>query len=166
MLVHGGGGGVGHLAVQILKALGAEVITTASGPKHDWLHKIGADQTIDHRTDDFTEATSDVDVVFDTIGGNGSRSFEVLRPGGLLVTIVDHFEHHLARAATDRGLRMAGVAVEPDRRGLEGLVDLVDRGLLRPHIQETHPLDQIADAHRALAAGGLTGKVVVTMGQP
>lgn len=163
VLVHGGGGGVGHLAVQILKALGAEVITTASGPKHEWLHKLGANQTIDHRTEDFTEATSDIDVVFDTVGGNGPRSFDVLRSGGLLVTIVDHFDQDLARAATDRGLRMAGVAVEPDRRGLEGLVDLVDRGLLRPHIQETHQLDQIADAHGALAAGGLTGKVVVTM---
>jgi NADPH:quinone reductase-like Zn-dependent oxidoreductase len=164
VLIHGGGGGVGHLAVQIASALGAEVIVTASGPKHEWLRKLGAHRTIDHRTEDFTDLVSDVDVVVDTVlGGPGRRSLDVLRPGGLLVTIVDHFDDDLPAEAAAKGVRAAGVSVEPDQVGLDALVDLVERGVLRPHVQEVFPFERIADAHRAVEQGGLTGKVVVSL---
>ena len=164
VLVHGGGGGVGHVAVQIAMARGAHVVATASRPKHEWLRSLGVDQTIDHRGEDFIALVSDVDVVFDTVGGGvGQRSLDVLRRGGLLVTIVDHFDQNLAAAATEWGVRMAGVAVEPDRTGLEALVGLVERGLLRPHVQEVFPLEAIADAHRAVSAGSVTGKIVVSV---
>ena len=83
VLVHGGGGGVGHVAIQIAKALGAHVITTASGSKREFVEKLGADEVIDYTAVDFTEAARDIDVVFDTIGGRTvERSLEVLRPGG------------------------------------------------------------------------------------
>lgn len=89
VLVHGGGGGVGHVAIQIAKALGAHVITTASGGKRKFVEEFGADEVIDYTAVDFTEAVRDIDVVLDTIGGDTvERSLDVLRPGGHLVTAV------------------------------------------------------------------------------
>jgi NADPH:quinone reductase-like Zn-dependent oxidoreductase len=70
VLVHAAAGGVGHLAAQIAKALGAHVIGTASAAKHDFVRGLGADEVIDYRTQDFTKATGDLEVVLDTIGGD------------------------------------------------------------------------------------------------
>jgi NADPH:quinone reductase-like Zn-dependent oxidoreductase len=89
VLVHGAGGGVGHLAVQIAKARGAHVIGTASAAKHEFVASLGADELIDYRATDFASHAGGVDVVLDTIGGDTARgSIGVLRPGALLVTIV------------------------------------------------------------------------------
>ena len=97
VLVHGGGGGVGHVAIQIAKALGAHVIATASGSKREFVEGFGADEVIDYTAVDFTEAVRDIDVVLDTIGGDtAERSIEVLRPGGHLVTAVADEDPELA----------------------------------------------------------------------
>ena len=83
VLVHGGGGGVGHVAIQIAKALGAHVIVIATGRKREFVDGLGADELIDYTAVDFTEAVRDVDVVLDTLGGDTvERSLGVLRPGG------------------------------------------------------------------------------------
>jgi len=89
VLIHGAGGGVGHLAVQIAKARGAHVTATASAAKHDLVASLGADELVDYRVTDFAAHVDGMDVVLDTIGGDTARrSIGVLRPGGLLVTIV------------------------------------------------------------------------------
>ncbi|WP_086824004.1 NADP-dependent oxidoreductase, partial [Streptomyces sp. NRRL B-24572] len=89
VLVHAAAGGVGHLAVQIAKARGAYVIGTASAPKHAFLRSLGADEVIDYRTTDFTEAVRDVDMVLDPMSGDTrTRSLDVLRPGGTLVSLL------------------------------------------------------------------------------
>ncbi|SEE29930.1 NADPH:quinone reductase [Streptomyces sp. 2231.1] len=162
VLVHGGGGGVGHLAVQIAKARGAEVIATASAGKAAFVRALGADRVIDYRAVDFAAEVRDVDVVLDGVGGDTAvRSLDVLRPGGALVTIVEMRNTELARLAEARGLRFHGVTAEPDHVGLAALADLVDAGLLRPHIDRSLPLDEAAQAHRLLDTGTLTGKVVL-----
>jgi NADPH:quinone reductase-like Zn-dependent oxidoreductase len=82
VLVHGGGGGVGHVAIQVAKSLGAHVIATASGSKREFVEGLGADEVIDYTAVDFMDAVSDIDVVLDTIGGDTvERSLNVLRPG-------------------------------------------------------------------------------------
>ncbi len=125
VLIHGAAGGVGHLAVQIAKALGAHVIGTASSGKHDFVRGLGAAEVIDYRSVDFTEIVRDADIVLETVGGDyGARSIETLRPGGLLVTIVDRLNRELAQKASDTGRRFAGVTVEPDHPGLEALAAL------------------------------------------
>ncbi|WP_410597108.1 NADP-dependent oxidoreductase [Amycolatopsis sp. lyj-23] len=159
VLVHGGGGGVGHVAIQLAKSLGAHVITTA-GAAFD----LGADEVIDYRTVDFTEVVSDVDLVLDTIGGDtAARSLEVLRPGGHLVTAVAEEDEELIAKFEAAGMRFSGIAVEPDPMALRGLVALVERGELRVRVQETFPFERIADAHRVLEGGHLRGKVVLTV---
>ncbi|GAA0367881.1 NADP-dependent oxidoreductase [Actinoallomurus spadix] len=164
VLVHGGGGGVGHVAIQIAKALGAYVIATAGGGKREFVEGLGADEVIDYTAVDFTEAVRDVDVVLDTIGGDTvERSLDVLRPGGHLVTAVAESDPVLAAKYEAAGMRFSGIAVDPDPVALRGLVELVEQGRLRVHIQETFPFERVADAHRLLDGGHLQGKLVLTV---
>lgn len=164
VLVHGGGGGVGHVAIQIAKALGAHVIATAAGSKRMFVEGLGADEVIDYAAADFTEAVRDVDVVLDTIGGDtAERSLEVLRPGGHLVTAVADEDTDLIAKFEAAGLRFSGIALDPDPVALRGLVALVDQGRLRVHVQETFPFERVADAHRLIEKGHLQGKVVLTV---
>ncbi|QEU91146.1 NADP-dependent oxidoreductase [Streptomyces kanamyceticus] len=164
VLVHGGGGGVGHVAIQIAKALGAYVITTASASKRTFVEEFGADEVIDYTKADFAEAVRDVDVVLDTIGGDtGERSLGVLRPGGHLVTAVAEEDSGLIAMYEAAGMRFSGIAVDPDPVALRGLVALAEQGRLRVHVQETFPFERVADAHRLLDGGHLQGKLVLTL---
>jgi NADPH:quinone reductase-like Zn-dependent oxidoreductase len=164
VLVHGGGGGVGHVAVQIAKALGAYVVATASGDKREFVEGFGADEVIDYAAVDFAEVVRDIDVVLDTIGGDTARrSLGVLRAGGHLVTATSEEDLDLAAEYEAAGMRFSGIAVDPDPVALRGLVELVERGRLRVHVQETFPFERVADAHRLLEGGHLWGKLVLTV---
>ena len=163
VLIHGGGGGVGHVAIQIAKAVGAYVITTASASKADFVRDLGANEVIDYNAVDFTEAVKDVDIVLELIGkGYAERSFRVLRPGGLLITAVERTSRELPILAEQSGVRFAGVTVEPDYVGLERLAELVDAGKLRPFVEHVFPLQQAAKAHELVATGSTKGKVVLS----
>ncbi|MFI5882918.1 NADP-dependent oxidoreductase [Streptomyces sp. NPDC051554] len=164
VLVHGGGGGVGHVAIQIAKALGAYVVATAGGSKREFVEGLGADEVIDYTAVDFADAVRDIDVVLDTIGGDTvERSLDMLRPGGHLVTAVAEDDPELIARYESAGMRFSGIAVDPDPVALRGLVDLVEQGRLRVHVQETFPFERVADAHRLLDAGHLQGKLVLTV---
>ena len=164
VLVHGGGGGVGHVAIQIAKALGAHVIATASESKRKFVEGLGADEVIDYTAVDFTDTVRDIDLVLDTIGGDTARrSLQVLRPGGHLVTATAEEDTALAAEYEAAGMRFSGIAVDPDPAALQSLVELVEQGRLRVHVQETFPFERIADAHRLLDVGHLQGKLVLTV---
>lgn len=162
VLIHGAAGGVGHLAVQIAKGLGAQVIATASRAKTDFVRELGADEVIDYEAEDFATVARDIDVVLESIGGDyAQRSLRTLRPGGLLVTIVERTNAQLAARVKAAGLRFAGVIVEPDSPGLEKLAEWVDSGRLRVHVDEVFPMTAVAQAHRRLE-GSVRGKLVLT----
>ena len=164
VLVHGGGGGVGHLAVQIAKARGAVVVATAGTDKREFVRGLGADQVIDYRSADFTDLVADADIVLDAVGGDyGRRSIRALRPGGLLVTVVDRTDTALRQEVEAAGRRFVGVTVEPDRVGLEDLAELVEAGKLRPHIEHSLPLADAAKAHELVETGRTRGKLVLTV---
>ncbi|MCU1639805.1 MAG: NADPH:quinone reductase [Nocardia sp.] len=162
VLIHRAAGGVGHLAVQIAKARGAYVIALASAAKHDYVLGLGADEVIDYRTTDYTEAVRDIDVVFDSVA-DGARSLRVLKPGGVLVTILEHVNPELAATVKAAGRRFAGVSVEPDYAALEAIAALADAGLLRPTIAAELPLADAPKAHELVASGQTVGKVVLTV---
>ncbi|MFJ6747963.1 MULTISPECIES: NADP-dependent oxidoreductase [unclassified Streptomyces] len=163
VLIHAAAGGVGHLAVQIAKSLGAYVIGTASEPKHAFLRDLGADELIDYTQQDFAETVQDVDVVLNTIGGDyWARSLRTLRPGGTLVSILppdDSFPTPQAEAA---GVRAQFLLVEPDRAGLRAIADLMDSGRLRAAVDAVIPLEEAARAHTLGETGRTTGKIVLT----
>lgn len=167
VLIHAAAGGVGHLAVQIAKSRGAYVIGTASAAKHDFLRSLGADEVIDYRTVDVAEALTDIDVVLDPISldtGARARSLAVLRPGGILVSIlpvpVDPAE---LAAIAERGIRYESLLVESDHGGMHAIADLVETGALRAHVEATFPLAEAAKAHALGETGRVTGKIVLTV---
>ncbi|MEU7336349.1 MULTISPECIES: NADP-dependent oxidoreductase [unclassified Streptomyces] len=164
VLIHAAAGGVGHVAVQIAKARGAYVIGTASAGKHDYLRKLGADELIDYRETDFTEAVRDVDVVLDTIGDDNTfKSLRVLREGGIVVSILPVGPEELYEEAARLGVRAARMLVEADQASMRAVADLVDKGLLRPTIAGTFPLAEAAEAHRLGETGRTVGKLVLVV---
>lgn len=162
ILIHGGAGGVGHLAVQIAKARGATVFATARAEQAEWLRELGADEVIDYRSERFEERVADLDAVIDFPGGDlGARSLEVLRPGGKLVQVRGTVAEELLAAAKDRQQRVTGFLVEPDPVGLDGLVSLIEAGKLQIHVDQVLDLEQAAEAHRMAEAHHGGGKLVL-----
>ncbi|WP_254879088.1 NADP-dependent oxidoreductase [Streptomyces sp. NA04227] len=162
VLIHAAAGGVGHLAVQIAKARGAYVIGTASAGKHAFVRSLGADEMIDYREADFTEAVHDVDVVLDTIGGDYQlRSLRTLRPGGVLVSILPVPGEGLAEEAVRLGVRTELLLVEADHTGMNAIAELAEAGTLRATVAETFPLAEAAKAHALGDTNRTTGKLVL-----
>jgi NADPH:quinone reductase-like Zn-dependent oxidoreductase len=167
VLVHAAAGGFGHLAVQIAKARGAEVIGTATAPKHELLRSLGADHLIDYTAAPFEDHLTGVDVVLDTIGGEYlARSLDTLRPGGILICLASPFDppEDVAADAEERRIRVAAPLVEPDRLALTEIAALVESGALRPVIDTVLPLAQARQAHELGESGRTTGKIVLTLG--
>ncbi|MDX2290801.1 MULTISPECIES: NADP-dependent oxidoreductase [Streptomyces] len=164
VLIHAAAGGVGHLAVQIAKARGAHVIGTASAAKHDFVRSLGADEVVDYRTTDFRDVVRDVDMVLDPLSGDTrSRSLDVLRPGGLLVSLLPGTDPEEAAKAAARGLRVETLLVEADHAGMNAVADLVASGALRAHVEAVFPLADAAKAHALGETGRTTGKLVLTV---
>ncbi|MFI8817763.1 MULTISPECIES: NADP-dependent oxidoreductase [unclassified Streptomyces] len=165
VLVHAAAGGVGHLAVQIAKARGAYVIGTASAPKHDFVRSLGADEVIDYRSVDFAEAVQDIDVVLDPLSGDTrARSLGILRPGGVLVSLLPGTDPGEAARADGLGVRVETLLVEADHAGMRAIADLVEAGSLRAHIEAVFPLAEAAAAHALGETDRTTGKIVLTVG--
>jgi NADPH:quinone reductase-like Zn-dependent oxidoreductase len=163
VLVHAAAGGVGHLAVQIAKAKGAEVIGTARSPKHAFLRSLGVDQAIDYTDTAVGEAVRNIDVALDLVGDDsGIRLLPALRPDGLLIVVPGGLRK-VAAEARERGVRAVGMLVEPDPVGLRGLAELVQAGRLRPEISHEFELADAAAAHRLGEIGRTTGKIVLTV---
>ncbi|MEI9419599.1 NADP-dependent oxidoreductase [Mesorhizobium sp. Cs1299R1N1] len=162
VLVHAGAGGVGHLAVQIAKARGAYVVATASPGKLDFVRKLGADEVIDYTKGDFTSQISDIDLVLEPVGGDhADRSLKVLKPGGVLVSLLNVNDATRADASS-RDIRVERMSVVPDREGLVELAGLIDAQKLAVHVARTFPLDQAGAAHAFLATRPI-GKVTLTV---
>lgn len=162
VLIHAAAGGVGHVAVQIAKARGAYVIGTASAGKHGFLREIGVDEPIDYRTTEVTEAVRDVDVVLDTLGGDTAvRSLKVLRPGGVVVSILPGGAPGFFEEAERLGVRAVQMLVDADRAGMESIARLAESGKLRATIAGTFPLAEAAKAHALGETGRTAGKLVL-----
>ncbi|GAA2721299.1 NADP-dependent oxidoreductase [Actinocorallia aurantiaca] len=162
VLVHRAAGGVGHLAVQIAKALGAHVIATASAAKHEFVRSLGADEVIDYRSTDYTEVLADLDVVFDLVAGeNGPRSASVLKKGGLLISALPANMGLDRDEAAALGIRLVPVNVRPSAHDLERLAEMAGRGELKVRVDEELPLTDAARAYALAGSGTVTGKIVL-----
>ncbi len=165
MLVHAGAGGVGHFAVQFARFFGAHVTATGSADNAEFLRGLGADDTIDYRSERFEERVRDLDVVIDLIGNvhadTGTRSLDVLRPGGLLVNAPTGSWPSMAADAAARGIRATGYNVSPDARTLAVISRLIEQGQVRPHVERVFPLAEAAAAHLLQEGGHVRGKLVL-----
>lgn len=165
ILIHAGSGGVGHFAVQFAAYFGAHVIATGSPRNLEWLRELGAAEVIDHTAVRFEDAVAPVDVVVDLIGNTiddtGTRSLNVLRPGGLLIEVPTGAWPGFRDAAAARGIRSTGYKVVPDGSALATIARLLDSGAVRVFIDRVFDLEDAADAHRELEVGHTRGKIVL-----
>lgn len=180
-LIHGGAGGVGHIAVQLAKLKDAEVCTTVSSEeKASFVRNMGADLAILYKDKNFVEAALEwtrgegVDIAFDTVGGKlFQETFSAIRTYGDIVTILEPDKKTVWKEARNRNLRISlelmltPMLTEDEDLQLDQVAilrdcaRLFDRGSLKIQLGKTFPLDKAAEAHRLLESGSMTGKIAL-----
>ncbi|OEC36240.1 NADPH:quinone reductase [Pseudomonas cuatrocienegasensis] len=172
ILIHGGAGGVGHVAIQLAKAIGAKVFTTVREANAEFARSMGADVLIDYEKEDYVDVINretdgrGVDVVFDTIGGNTlSRSPDALAQLGRVVSIVDIAQPQNLVQAWGKNASYHFVFTRQNRGKLDELSTLIARGQLRPHVGAVYSLADIGLAHARLESpnNGLQGKIAIAV---
>ena len=160
VLVHGGSGAVGVFATQLAHFRGAHVIATASARNLEFVSRLGAEQVIDYRAVRFEDTVGDIDVVFDTVGGETlERSWGVLKPGGRMVTIAANSEE-----TSDERTKQAFFIVEPNQKQLTEIGGMLDVGTLQPVVDAVVPFAQAPAAYAGLVRQRLgRGKLVVAI---
>lgn len=161
VFIHGGAGGIGTVAIQIAKHLGAYVATTATGNGIDYAKQLGADEVIDYKEQDFTEILKDFDAAFDTVGGDEfAKTYRILKRGGTAVSMIAPPDEQLAQEYGITAL-MQNTGVTKER--LEKLCELAEAGAVTPHIDRTYPLDEVQKAFEIREGGSITGKIVLAI---
>lgn len=163
VLIHAAAGGVGTTAVQLAKTRGARVIGTASTSNQDYLRSLGADETIDYITTRFEDVVHDVDLVLDLVGdmgdGTQQRSWQVLKPGGMLASLV---QFPSPEVAAQHGVRSAFVSADVcDTQILTEIGQMIDSGKIHTFVSSVHPLADISEAHAQSESRHLRGKIVL-----
>ena len=183
VLIHAGAGGVGSIAIQLAKHLGAQVATTTSAPNAEFVRLLGADLVIDYRKQDFEKLLSGYDFVLDSLGGeNLEKSLRILRPGGKAIGISGPPTPEYAReAGLNAVLRLAitglsrRIRSQAKRLGvdytflfmrasgdqLREVAELVDGGVIRPIVGRVFSFDETVDGLDSLTKGGIRGKAVI-----
>jgi NADPH:quinone reductase-like Zn-dependent oxidoreductase len=159
VLIHGGAGGVGHLAIQFAKAKGATVCTTVSSEDVEFARSLGADEVVDYKSERFEDKLHDVDLIFDLVAGDTQeRSWSVLKDGGTMVSTLAKPSEGKAR---EHHARAAHYVTHPDAAELTEIGRLIDEGKVRPHVLVTYPLDHVAEAQQRVERDHPHGKVVL-----
>lgn len=159
LFIHGGAGAIGSIALQIAKNIGAYVATTATGDGIEYVKKLGADEVIDYKTQDFSEILKDYDAVFDTVGGDDfNKSLKVLKKGGIAVSMIAQADEKLAQ---ELGVTAQTQATHVTTEALDKLRGLVNSGVVKPNVGKVFPLEQVKDAFIARESGEVSGKIVL-----
>ena len=159
ILITGASGAVGSMAVQLAKAKGAHVIGTGSGRNEEFVRKLGADEFIDYKKAKFEQEVSDMDVVFDTVGGDTQElAFQTLKRGGFLVSTVSPPS---AEKAKEFGVTVAMVQVKPKTDQLAEINRLIESGKLKVRVATVLPLAEVKKAHQLSASGHADGKIIL-----
>lgn len=164
VLIHAGGGGVGGVAIQIAKHLGAKVITTASPKHHEYVKKFGADHIIDYTQGNFADkvkeiAPEGVDVVLDTVGDEAlDHSIKLLKKGGRIASIRQQID---PSTIANLGIKAGFVFVKPSGTQLKTIADLIDSGKIKAPAVEEFPFDKFKEALEKVKEGHVQGKVVL-----
>ncbi len=161
VLIHAGAGGVGHFAVQFAKVAGAYIFATASEKDLPFVEALGVDVAIDYKNARFEDIAADLDLVFDTIGGDTrERSWDLIKPGGRLITTLDQPDQ---AKASSHNIFASRFTAESNGADLAEIAALIRDGKVSPHISRTFALEQAADAQEQLKQGGIAGKIVLSV---
>lgn len=185
VLIHAGAGGVGTIAIQLARHLGAHVATTTSTPNVEWVKALGADVVVDYRKQDFEAVLRDYDVVLNSLGSDIlEKSLKVLKPGGKLISIsgppdpafaveqgfawplrqvVRLLSHRIRKKARQHGVDYAFLFMRASGEQLDRITALVERGVIRPVVERAFPFDATAEALAHAERGRTKGKLVVKL---
>lgn len=160
LLVQGAAGGTGSYAVQLGRWKGAYVIGTASTRNLDAVRALGAQEVVDYTTTSVEQVVSGVDVVFETVGGETTeQSWQLLKPGGILIAVAGMADEEAAR---QHGVRTSGVQAPPDISGiLRQIAELIESGVVRAEVGTVFPLDEVVQAHTLSETGHGRGRIVL-----
>lgn len=162
VLIHGGAGGVGSFAVQLAHWRNARVVATASAADLEFVKSLGADEVLDYSKDRFEEHVRDIDLVFDLVGGETlDRSFTVLKSGGTLVTIA---QPPSVEKAAAHGVRALFFIVEPGKKDLIDLANVIDAGSLKPIVEAVLPLERARETFER-GSGHKRGKLILSVSE-
>lgn len=159
ILIHAASGGVGSMAVQLAKAKGAYVIGTASAKNEKFVKNLGANEFVDYTKTNFEEVVKDVDVVFDTVGGATlERSYQVLKKGGFLVTIVEKPSQELAEK---HSVTAQHIASQPNPKQFEEITQLIEQNKIKPYVEKVFSLSEAKEAQILSKEGHTRGKLIL-----
>lgn len=183
VLIHAGSGGVGSIAIQLAKSLGATVATTTSAKNSGWVKELGADIIVDYKTTDFEQELTDYDVVLDTQGGKAlEKSLNVLKRGGRLISlagppdqatteafnlnrflkcVIPLLSWSIRHKAKKRGVTYSFLFMRPNGQHLSKITELVEAGKIKPVVDQTYDFIQIKEALQYVNTGRAKGKVVL-----
>jgi alcohol dehydrogenase len=159
ILIHGGAGGIGTVAIQLAKHLGAYVATTASEKDMQYVKDLGADEVIDYKKQSFEDVIHDYDVVYDTVGGDTyTRSFKVLKKGGVIASMLEQPNSDLMKRY---GVKAIGQFTQVNSERLTRLTEFVEKNAIKVHVDKTFPLEQAREALDYQQQGKARGKIVI-----
>ena len=159
ILIHGGAGGIGSIAVQIAKALGAHVVATSNAQNVEYVKSLGADDVIDYKNENFEDKLSDFDAVFDTVGGEeSSKLIKILKRGGTIVSMSGQPSEELAK---EHEVTAIGQYTDGSTQKLNRLKELVEAGKVKAQVDKVFSLDEIKEAFTRLEKNHPRGKVVL-----
>ena len=161
ILIHGGAGGIGSIAIQLAKNLGAYVATTVSANDEQFVQELGADEVIGYKTQTFEDVLHEYDAVFDTVGGETyTRSFKVLKKGGIIVSMLEQPNSELM---SRYGIKAIFQFTQADRERLRKLAQWVDENNIRVNVEKTFSLEEAGKALDYQKDLHPRGKVVLAM---
>lgn len=160
IFIHGGGGGIGSVAIQVAKKIGAYVATTATGDDLEYVTGLGADEVIDYKASDFSQSLHDYDAVFDTVGGDDfTKSLDILKKGGIAVSMAADADE---AKASERGVTTIHQMTHVTSDKLKELTKLVEEGTVTARINKVYDLADIQAAFEARESGA-KGKIVIRL---
>jgi NADPH:quinone reductase-like Zn-dependent oxidoreductase len=179
ILIHAGSGGVGSFAIQFAKAKGAIVYTTTSNKNIDWVKALGADRVIDYKTEDYKEVVADLDIVFDTLGGDYTfDAFKIIKEGGKVTTIVGppdektaaqmgmmdyKLPEKLSKLIEEKSAVYKYTWMQPNAKQLNDIKRMVEEGTIKPIVDLIYSFEDGIKAFEYLATGSAKGKVIITL---
>jgi len=179
ILIHAGSGGVGSIAIQYAKAKGAIVYTTTSTKNVDWVKALGADRVIDYKTEDYKEVANNLDIVFDTLGGDYTfDAFKIIKEGGKVTSVVGppdldtakqmgmkeyQLPEQLAELIKEKSATYKFTWMQPNGEQLQIITNLVEDDHIKPIVDLIYSFDDAIDAFEYLATGRAQGKVIISL---
>lgn len=158
LFIHGGAGGIGSVAIQVAKHIGAYVATTATGENIEYVKQLGADEVVDYKNQDYAEVLHDFDAVYDLVGDDFNKTLAVLKQGGIAVSMVADADEDVAKqhgvTTVHQGTKVTSIV-------LDDLRQLVEQKVVTPQVDKVFPLDQVSEAFVARETASGRGKIVL-----